>query len=151
MAAPGRCTSPRSPPPQNIASAISTSSTTTTPVGSPNSSGRVNRPYPVEWKNPSKEATDSPNANTPRKTPATKKIPSSLSVDAATSDVPGQYPPMMKPTPMTSPPTTPGASHVGLTQRRAVSTSPTADAPKISTDATTMAVNMTFRTVISRR
>ena len=40
--------------------------------------------------------------------PARKIIPSTFSVEAATTEVPGQNPPRMKPTPITSPPTIPG-------------------------------------------
>ncbi len=42
-------------------------------------------------------------------TPRKKKRPSSFKLAVATREVPGQKPPTMKPAPMISPPTIPGA------------------------------------------
>ncbi len=57
-----------------------------------------------DWKLP----TVSPKSQTPTSAPRRKIMPSTLRVEAATIDVPGQKPPMTKPTPMMRPPTIPG-------------------------------------------
>ena len=61
-----------------------------------------------EFQNVSKYCTVSPKKKMPVSVPSAKKMPSSFNVAAATSDVPGQKPPMMKPAPMIKPPTMPG-------------------------------------------
>ena len=78
-------------------------------------------------------------------------MPSIFSVAAATTEVPGQKPPMTKPTPITTPPRISGQRKVGLTQTRFMSSSPKPVASPTSTAATTMAVNITRSTVRSRK
>src|SRR5574341_261500 len=94
--------------PQNMNSAMNTTSSTTTPVGSLSHWSSVKRPMYDEYQKSSNSPTVSPKAKMPNSTPSTKNSPSSLPVEAETSDVPGQKPPTMKPTPMISPPTMPG-------------------------------------------
>jgi hypothetical protein len=91
-----------------MASAVSTTRTSVAPTERPSQSGMVNRPMYEESQKVSKDETDSPNSQTPVRAPATKRIPSTLRVAAATREVPGQKPPTTKPTPMTRPPRIPG-------------------------------------------
>ncbi|MFT3912688.1 MAG: hypothetical protein QM704_00975 [Anaeromyxobacteraceae bacterium] len=141
----------RTSAPQNMTSAIATTSSRTAPVESPSHSGSVKRPMAPERKNGSNAPTVSPKSPTPTSAPRTNRMPSTLSVAAATSEVPGQKPPTTKPTPMMSPPTMPGHRYVGFTHTREKSRRPSEVAPNTSTAATTMAVNIVFRTVRSVR
>ena len=89
-------------------SAISTTSSTTTPLGRFSQSISVKRPmYPAVSHQRSYRLTVSPNMKMPNRPPRTKNRPSSLPVIIPTSEVPGQKPPTMKPTPMISPPRMP--------------------------------------------
>jgi hypothetical protein len=131
--------------------AIAVTPNTTTPGGTCNSSGSVVAPSGVASYRLRTMGNARPNRSTPAAMPSTTARPSRRPVAAETHDVPGHNPPITKPAPNTMPPIACGAMYVPGTTTRVRSRSPTLLNQNSPSMAVTIALNITFRTVMSVR
>ena len=91
--------------PQAAKSRKATKAAAHQPMAIPVTAGSVISPCAVAVYQASRPGVSSAYVNTPANMPSANTMPSLRPVAMAAIDVPGQYPPMMKPAPNSSPPT----------------------------------------------